>query len=396
MYGDYDRFYQNYVPGAANPAGTSVTLTAYNNATKRRNLFDQTDLIYDFKTGGIKHTILGGFELGKQQTNNFRNTGFFNNTSTSIQVPFDNPLTSVPVTFRQIATDADNRVRVNLAASYIQDQIEINKYLQFVAGARFDYFDLKFHNNRNNIDLRRIDQLVSPRFGVVVKPIVDLSLYGSYSVSYLPSSGDQFSSLTSLTEQVKPEKFTNYEVGAKWDIDPDLTFTSAIYRLDRTNTRSIDPSDPTRIVQTGSQRTNGFEAGVTGRLTRAWTLTGGYAFQDAFITSATASAPVDAKVAQVPHHSFSVWNKYDFTRRFAAGLGVIKRTDMFASIDNTVILPGYFRFDAAAYYTFNETWRLQANIENLLDKRYYLNADNNTNISPGSPRAMKISLNARF
>jgi len=305
-------------------------------------------------------------------------------------------LTSVPVTFRQIATDADNRVRVNLVASYIQDQIEINKYLQFVAGARFDYFDLKFHNNRNNTDLRRIDQLVSPRFGVVIKPVADLSLYGSYSVSYLPSSGDQFSSLTSLTEQVKPEKFTNYEIGAKWDINPDLTFTSALYRLDRTNTRSIDPNDPTRIVQTGSQRTNGFEAGVTGRLTRAWTLTGGYALQDAFITRATASARLDAKVAQVPHHNFSVWNKYDFTRRFAAGLGVIKRSDMFASIDNTVMLPGYFRFDAAAYYTFNEIWRLQANIENLFDKRYYLNADNNTNISPGSPLAVKVSLNARF
>jgi len=396
MYGDYDRFYQNYVPGAANTAGTLVTLTAYNNATKRRNLFDQTDLIYDFKTGGIKHTLLGGFELGKQDTNNLRKTGFFNNTSTSIQVPFDNPLTSVPVTFRQIATDADNRVRVNLVASYIQDQIEINKYLQFVAGARFDYFDLKFHNNRNNTDLRRIDQLVSPRFGVVIKPVADLSLYGSYSVSYLPSSGDQFSSLTSLTEQVKPEKFTNYEIGAKWDINPDLTFTSALYRLDRTNTRSIDPNDPTRIVQTGSQRTNGFEAGVTGRLTRAWTLTGGYALQDAFITSATASARLNAKVAQVPHHNFSVWNKYDFTRRFAAGLGVIKRSDMFASIDNTVMLPGYFRFDAAAYYTFNEIWRLQVNIENLFDKRYYLNADNNTNISPGSPLAVKVSLNARF
>jgi catecholate siderophore receptor len=396
MYGDYDRSYQNYVPGAANAVGTFVMLTAYNNATKRRNLFSQTDLVYDLKTGGINHTFLGGFELGKQHTNNFRNTGFFNNTSTSIQVPFDNPLTTAPVTFRQNATDADNRVHVDLAASYVQDQIQINKYLQFVAGLRFDHFDLKFHNNRNNTDLRRIDQLVSPRFGVVVKPIVDLSLYGSYSVSYLPSSGDQFSSLTSLTEQVKPEKFTNHEIGAKWDISPDLTFTSAIYRLDRTNTRSIDPVDPTRIVQTGSQRTNGFEAGLTGRLTRAWTLTGGYAFQDAFITSATASAPLDAKVAQVPHHNFSVWNKYDFSRRFAAGFGVIKRTDMFASIDNTVILPGYFRFDAAAYYTFNETWRLQANIENLFDKRYYLNADNNTNISPGSPRAVKISLNARF
>jgi catecholate siderophore receptor len=136
---------------------------------------------------------------------------------------------------------------------------------------------LQYRNNRNGDLLSRADHLVSPRVGLVVKPIVPLSLYGSYSVSFLPSSGDQFSSLTTITEQVKPEKFNNYELGAKWDVEPDLSFTTAVYRLDRTNTRSTDPADPTRIVQTGSQRTNGFEFGMTGHVTRAWQVVGGYA-----------------------------------------------------------------------------------------------------------------------
>jgi catecholate siderophore receptor len=396
MYGDYDRGYQNYVPGAVNSAGTLVTLTAYNNVTRRKNLFDQTDLIYTLKTGRSRHTLLGGVEFGRQRSTNFRNTGYFNNTATSIQVPFGNPTTSMPVTFRQSATDANNRVSVDLGAAYFQDQIEVNRYVQFIAGARFDYFDLKFHNNRDNTELRRTDRLVSPRFGVVVKPITALSIYGSYNVSFLPSSGDQFSSLTTITQQVKPEKSTNYEVGAKWDIRHNLSFTSALYRLDRTNTRSVDPNDPTRIIQTGSQRTNGFEFGVSGSLTRNWSLTGGYAYQDAFISSATASAAAGKQVAQVPHHSFSVWNKYQVLRKLSAGLGIIRRTDVFAGIDNTVALPGYTRADAAVYYSFSERWRLQANIENLFDTRYFLNADSNTNISPGSPRAVKVSLNARF
>ena len=396
MFGDYDRFYQNYVPGASNAAATLVTLTAYNNSTKRKNLFNQTDLIYEALTFGLKHTLLGGFEFGAQRTDGFRNTGYFNNSTSSIQVPFNDPTTTVPVTFRQSATDADNHVKTNVAAAYFQDQIEVNRYLQFVAGARFDRFDLKFHNNRNASELQRTDQLVSPRFGVVVKPITEVSLYGSYSVSYLPSSGDQFSSLTNITEQMKPEKFSNYEVGAKWDIRSGLQLTAAAYRLDRTNTRSIDPNDPTRIIQTGAQRTNGFELGFNGNVTRKWLMTGGYAYQDAFISSATASAAVGKQVAQVPHHNFSVWNKYQFIKRFSAGLGIIRRTDMFAGVDNTVILPGYTRADAAAFYDFNERWRLQANVENVLNTRYFINADSNTNISPGSPRAFKLSLNARF
>lgn len=396
LYGNYDRFYQNFVPGAANAAGTLVAISAYNNTTNRKNFFNQTDLTYSLSTGSIRHTFLGGTEFGNQRTTNFRQTGFFNNTATSVNVPFDNPTTSAPITFRQSGSDADNRLRLNLAATYLQDQIEINRYVQIVAGLRYDYFDLRYHNNRNNDTLRRIDNLVSPRFGLVVKPFERLSIYGNYSASYLPSSGDQFASLTSITQQVKPEKFQNYEVGVKWDIRRNLAFTSALYRLDRTNTRAVDPNNPAAIIQTGSQRTNGFEAGLTGNVTTRWSVSGGYAYQDAFITSATASALAGKQVGQVPHNTFSLWNKYQFTSRFGAGLGIVSRSNMFATVDNTVVLPGYTKADAAFYYSFNERWRLQANVENLFNKKYYLNADSNTNITPGSPRAVRVGLIARF
>ena len=395
-YGDYDRFYQNYVPGAVNAARTLVTLTAYNNATKRHNLFSQTDLTYSLSTGRIKHNLLGGFELGKQKTNNFRNTGYFNNTTASTHVSYSDPTTTDPVAFRQSATDADNRLKTNLAAAYVQDQVELSRYIQVVAGARIDYFDLNYHNNRNNDTLRRIDTLVSPRVGLVIKPVAELSLYGSYSISYLPSSGDQFSSLTTITQQIKPEKFENVEAGVKWDIRRDLSFTSALYRLDRTNTRATDPNNPIAILQTGSQRTNGFELGFNGAVTRNWTLTGGYAYQDAFITSSTTAAVAGKQVAQVPHHNFTVWNKYQILTKLSAGLGIISRSDMFAGIDNTVFLPGYARADAAVYYIFNENWRLQANVENLFNAKYIINADSNTNISPGAPIGVRIGLIARF
>src|SRR6185295_10037438 len=96
MFGDYDRSYQNFVPGGVNAAKTLVSLTAYNNATKRRNLFSQTDFIWFRSSGRVKHTILGGAEVGRQSTSNLRNTGVFNNTATTIQVPYDNPLISTP------------------------------------------------------------------------------------------------------------------------------------------------------------------------------------------------------------------------------------------------------------------------------------------------------------
>lgn len=396
MFGDYDRFYQNYVPGAVTPDKTQVSISSYNNATRRRNFFNQTDVTCTAATGHVTHNLLAGVEAGRQLTDNFRNTGFFNNTTTSILAPLLNPTISVPVTFRQTATDADNHLKTNLGATYVQDQIEINRYLQIVTGVRFDYFDLQFHNNRNKQDLRRIDRLVSPRAGMIVKPVAALSIYANYGVAYLPSSGDQFSSLTTITQQVKPEKFTNYEFGAKWDVHRNLALTTAIYRQDRTNTRATDPNDPTRILQTGSQRTNGFELGLNGNVTSKWGVTGGYACQDAFITSATVSAAKGAEVGLVPHHSFSLWNSYKVLPKLGLGLGLIQRSDMFAAVDNTVVLPGYLRADAAVFFSINEHWRLQANIQNLFGTEYYLNADGNNNISPGASRGARVAVIARF
>jgi len=396
QFGDYDRWYQNFVPGVVNADKTQVALTAYNNATQRRNVFNQTDMTYAVKTGGIRHTLLGGAEFGLQLTDNFRNTGFFNNTATSIITPLSNPTISVPVNFRQNATDADNHLRTNIAATYVQDQIELSRYFQVVAGVRFDRFDLQYFNNRNSDQLSRVDDLVSPRVGIMFKPVDQVSIYGNYSVSYLPSSGDQFSSLTTITQQVKPEKFNNYEAGVKWDVNRFLALTTAVFRLDRTNTRATDPSDPTRIVQTGSQRTNGFEFGLSGSVTHNWRIAGGYAYQDAFITSATTAARAGAQVGQAPHHNFSLWNNYQIFSRLGAGLGIIHRSDMFATIDNTITLPGYTRADVALFFSITERIRLQANMENLLNKKYFVNADSNTNISPGYPRAIRVGLTARF
>ena len=396
LVGNYDRGYQNFVPGTLSADASQLTLTAYNNATNRTNVFNQTDATYPVTTGGVVHTLLAGVEFGSQLTDNFRNTGFFNNTSTSIAIPIATTLITTPVTFRQSATDADNHLRTNVAAAYTQDQIDVSKAVKVVAGVRYDYFDLRYHDNRSGLDLARPDNLVSPRAAVIYKPMEPVSIYSSYTVSYLPSSGDQFSSLTSITQQVKPERFNNYEVGAKWDVRDNLSINTAVYRLDRTNTRSTDPNDPTRIVQTGSQRTNGFELGVAGNATTAWQIAGGYAYQRASVTSATTSAALGAIVAQVPRHTLSLWNRYQVVRRVGAGVGVIYRSDMFAAIDDTVTLPGYVRADAALFVSLTPKLRLQANVENVFDKKYFINADSNTNISPGSPRALRVSLITRF
>lgn len=397
QFANYDKFYQNVYPGGpVNVAGTSYNLTAYNNETDRQNLFNQTDFTYKFGTGPIRHTVVVGFEVGRQSGLSYRQEGFFNNTSLTLPTSTANPVSFVPVTFRN-TTGANNTYTLGLGAAYVQDQIDITRYFQLIGGVRFDHFDLQSRDRRINITLGRVDDLVSPRAGVVFKPIDNLSIYASYSVSYLPSAGDQFSTLSPGLIIAEPEKFVNKEVGLKYDILPRLQFSTAVYDLDRTNQRLPDPNNAGFFITSGATRTRGFEAALTGYVTDAWQVSGGYAYTDARIVSANSATVVAGnRVGLVPFNTFSLWNRYQFTPQWAAGVGVIHYTNFFASSDNTVILPEFTRVDAAVFYRFNESWRAQLNIENLFDRRYIATADGNNNITPGSPRVFRLSATANF
>jgi catecholate siderophore receptor len=347
-------------------------------------------------TGPISQTLLAGFAIGRQITDNFRNTGYFNDSATSITAPVTSPTVAVPVSFRQSATDPSNHSTATSLSLYGQSQILLSQHWQAIVGARYERFDVDFYNLRTNEALSRQDDLVSPRAALLFKPVETVTFYSSYSVSALPSSGDQFSSLTVTTETLEPEKFKNYEIGAKWDILDRLSLASAVYRLDRTNTTAPDPTDPTRTVQTGSQRTNGFEFSVTGAVVPQWQIVGGYAHQNAKVTSRTAAAPEGARVPLVPRNTVSLWNRYQATSALGFGLGVIYQDDMYAAIDDKVTLPSFTRFDAAAYYALNRHLRVQANLENLFDRKYYATAHSNDNITPGSPRAVRVAVTTGF
>jgi catecholate siderophore receptor len=398
-YASYDKFYQNiYANGVATAqdATGTVAISAYNNATRRDNIFNQTDFLYNLNTWGIKHEFMAGVEYGRQVTDNFRNTGFFNNTATSTNVPFFNPLTLTPVTFRQNATDANNHGVVEVVGVYAQDQITLLPQVKAVLGIRYDNFDVNFVNNRNGQRFHTNDGLVSPRVGLIYKPIEPVSIYGNYSLAYVPRAGDQLSSLTLSNAALKPESFMNLELGAKWDIRPDLSLSAALYQLDRSNVIAPVPNDPTRTMLVDGQRVRGAEIGLMGRITPQWSVMGGYAYTDAEITRTITNASAGAVVAQVPKHTVSMWNRYDLTPFLGLGLGVVHRSSMYAALDNTVLLPGFTRMDAAMFVRLNKVLRVQANIENLANIDYIASANNNNNISPGAPRIFRLTLVANF
>ena len=400
----YDKYYQNVFPGSAVSSAGTLMLSAYNNANQRTNAFNQTDLTGKTVTGSVEHTLLAGVELGRQESANKRNTGFFG-ASTGITVPASDPFARA-TSFRPSGTDADNEVRASMAAAYVQDQVALSERWKVIAGLRYDRFSVDFDDRRVTVpamDLSRTDTGLSPRLGVLWTPAPGTTYYASYSDAFLPSA-EQLSLATS-TADLGPEKALNYEIGARWDLRPELTLSAAVFRTVRQDVRVADPLNPGLFVKTGEQQVDGVELGLQGRVMRRWEVYGGYAYLDGRITQPISSGttanvatiiPAGNRIGLVPQHTLSLWNKVDLAERWAAGAGVIYQSSSYTSFNNTVTLPGFTRVDAALYYDLGRATRIALNVENVLDREYFATADGDNNLSPGAPRTVRVTLSTSF
>ena len=405
LWGDYDKFYRNAF--AATPvtaaAGTAqVGIEAYQDAVQRQNLFNQNDLVWRTGNGAVRQTLLAGFEWGRQRSRQQHLNGFFDggvataNGGRRFFTPLAEEIVIPPITFRPGAGARSVHVRADVAAAYVQDQVEIGDHFEIVAGLRADRFHVGLDDYLAGASFARTDTLWSPRLGLILKPTGALSLYASYGRSYLPQSGDQFASLDATLQALQPERFDNYEVGAKWALAPGLLLTAAAYRLDRTNTRTADPADPTRILLTGAQRSRGIELQLAGQIRPNWRVSAGYALQEAKIVSTTSAAPAGRNVALVPRHQASLWTRYDFSPGFGLGAGLYAQSKSYATISNAVVLPGYARVDAAAYVRLTRGIEAQVNVENVLGSHYFAAASSDNNILPGAPRTVRGTLRFQF
>ncbi len=401
----YDKYYQNVYPGSAVNAAGTMTLSAYNNSNERTNAFNQTDLVSKFTTGSVGHTLLTGMELGRQYSDNFRQTGFFGN-STSATVRTSNPF-AIATAFRPNGTDANNYVSADILGLYVQDQVEFTKQWKAVAGVRYDWFKSNLDDRRTLVTPANLAQTQvgwSPRAGLIWQPTTAQSYYVSYSYAFLPSA-EQLG-LTTTTANLEPETAKNYDVGARWDLRPKLTLATAVFQTERNNVKSVNPAVPGLFVQTGQQRVRGTELSLQGDVRPDWHVFGGYAYMDARVvqpfnsnTTATAASLVPAgnKVGLVPENTLSFWNKFDFNAGWAAGLGVIYQGSSYTSFTNTVKLPSFTRVDAAAYYTFaGGKTRVALNVENVFDKKYWPTVDGDNNISVGAPVNARLTVMTSF
>lgn len=406
FYGDYDKVYSNFYASGYNQALTpnQVTLDGYVDTTERRNLILSGNLVGEFETGSVQHTIVTGVEYINTSSDQDRFNSFWSTTSDDNEIfaimrPLDlrggvgvNAAGQPTINDFSADLNDDTRVSIDVFSAYIQDEIEVADWLRLVLGARFDSFDIAVFNVPAN-DLRtRKDEEFSPRFGLILKPQDNISIYASFSETFLPRSGEQFANINGANNALDPDMFTNLEAGIKWDIMPQLSVTAAVFEIEQSSPQPND-NDPATLDVVDST-IEGIELQLQGEVLEGWSITAGYSYLDG--EQVNRLGPTGLRPRELPEHMFSIWNAFEVTDRFGIGVGLTHQGASFINNGNTAILPSYTRIDAAAYYNVSDNLRVQVNIENLTDELYFPNAHATHQATVGAPLNARFAVTGRF
>ena len=396
--------YNTLSSGTTDPVTMTVGRSRAFILRDEKGVFNQTDVTWRNQLGGLKQEWLMGMELGQQKKRSESVSGGAD------RVSILNPSAAAPV-IPAANYNADNAIpshtTQDTAALYWQNQITLAPQWKALIGARYDVYGQETRYDRKLATLSRTDKKFSPRAGLVWQPSDTVSYYVSYSKSFQPSA-EAFALSANITA-AEPEITQNKEIGVKLDLlGGKLSVTGALFNLERTNIKNTDPANPSRQINVGTQRTNGFELTASGRLPGRWDVSAGYAYLDgrttkSLATTSSSQLPVVAvpalgKVPSLtPRNSASVWVMKDLGQGLRLGGGVSHVGERFTSLTNLVTLPAYTTFDAALQFALGE-WDLDVNVKNLTNRKHYVSAhgSNDNLILPGSPRAVQVTLRTHF
>ncbi|MEM6612881.1 MAG: TonB-dependent siderophore receptor [Cyanobacteria bacterium P01_C01_bin.72] len=363
------------------------------NETDNRVLTLNTNLIGEFNTGSVKHQLLFGAEYAKQDLEDKLDLIFPG--TIDIFEP-DNDSDDVDVDFRFPRTD--QLTSFDEFGFYIQDQISFSESFTVVLGGRYNIADTEFFDESQPDQASdRVDTDFSPRAGIIYKPANNVSLYGSYTESFLPNAGRSqfFNTETNSTEfgdELVPETGRQYEVGVKAEFG-DVIATLALFDIKRENIVDLQTLSSDQI---GAQTSRGIELDVAGEILPGWKIIASYAHTDTEISSSDRVILVDEELidvegnelVNVPKNAISLWTNYSIQKGnfkgLGFGLGFIYEGEKQGDLDNSFTVPDYFRTDAALFYE-KSNFKAQLNVENLFDVRYFESSKDEFRINPGAP-----------
>ncbi|MEP6931050.1 MAG: TonB-dependent receptor [Flavobacterium sp.] len=421
-----------------------VTSLAMMQFVQRQQYWDVDNLSayfnFDFKTGKINHKLLTGYDLSSWNKNkgggqnaargyllkdgtvassfvlanaaNYQtttingvvlpkpNVSFFdlNNPSYAMKSPEDYIL--------NVRTDLPSAL-TSTNAVYIQDQMQWEKFT-ILLGLRNEWFeDITNYDTNNELTVKKSALL--PRVGVTYAVSNAVNVYSTYLEGYQPQSNTvtlmpQTGSLPAGS-QFDPLESNLKEFGLKATfLNNTMSFNAAVYEINQRNIlmNANDPVNPDLLVTRGAERSRGFECDLAGYITPDWQINASYSYIDAKITNDRDLSLIGARKQNTPKNSANLWTRYNFAsdaalKDLGIGFGMQYQSNKIPWFTRDFTLPDFTIFDAALYYKPNiSNMQIALNAGNLLNKTYWLGAQNYLRLFPGAPRNFSLTVTYKF
>jgi catecholate siderophore receptor len=397
---DFNKMYQNLYVNDYD--GTNVELKGYNDVTLRETTTISFSNVNEFNRG----TLTVGLDLLETENQNTRFNSYFDNqnsassgvansftaTNKSFQIDKDGNRTALDYT-SDIKTKADTDLEVT--SLYLSGNIDITNQWIMVLGARYEKVDTAIKEysvasgrsalTTGSASASRDDSNFSPRLGLIYKPKENISMYLSYSESFIPKSGEQYKSW-GTNAAFDPDVYENTELGFKYDMQSGISLAVS-YFDQKTIKGQEDGVGGSEVI---GMEIDGFEIAVLGQINNQYTINFGLTSLEA-----TASAGT-GKPKEVPDLTFSLWHTYQANDLFELSFGVIHQDEQIIKSEGGPVLPDFTRIDMAMTFSPNESDTIRINIENLGDETYYPHSHSTHQVSVGESRNVRISYQKSF
>lgn len=288
-------------------------------------------------------------------------------------------------------TEAAN-YKQNINSIYAATRLHLNEDLKLLLGANYVQAESKGESYSSPMSYR--ESKVSPYVGLTYNFTPEYTGYMSYTSIFRPQTGID----KDTNQALKPIEGKSYEMGVKssW-LDDRLTGTLSVFKTEQNNypLRSSDGNPLNRKVPTSDLESQGVEVGLSGQITNNINLSFGYA---QFSIKDTKNGG-EARTYN-PNQTLNLLTTYTppVLPKLKVGAGLqwqdgIKLYD--SNVNSTIKQDAYALVNLMASYEVNDHITLQANGNNIFDKKY-LNSFPDGQAFYGAPANYTVAVKFKY
>ena len=386
----------------------------------RTSTFWDANLVLPFNTGFIGHRMIAGVNGGRDTAEANRvqwfvgpargpqslDVNIYDPIYTNTPLLNSLPLGNIPAPNPDPRTD--RFTNSHALGAYAADLLTLSEHWKMNLGVRSAYEGQKITDRRFATfgQLQKSARKVLPFAGLLYEPTKQLTLYTSYSTSFVPATPTAID--IHGNNPFVPESSRQNELGAKSDLlDGKLQTTLAVYRIKKDNTLSTFSCGFGQCYeQIGSQRSQGVELEINAQPLRNWQIAAGGSRQSPIVTASLDPTQVGAQLVNAARDNYHLWSRYDADGGYLNGWGIGAgvsysgaRAGNLPSTDNPAVthLPAFAVVDLGLYYAI-KACDFTFKVANLLDKHYFeaTGPTPDVQLLPGAPRNLTLAIRVHF